>query len=448
MKSRSLAFAALALSIVAPSCAAGEDENVGASADAVTTIPNETAWAAGTRWTYQEDFMGLPRAWVYRPTTYSQKAPDKRGAIFHLLGCGERPYQLAQGAGWPEAAEAHGMVIVIPDIIAPSYPNQSAPNVACYNFGGSLAMQPSRTSPDHKAIIAAGERIAADADLRVDPRQVYLTGFSAGATVAMQVACMAPDIFAGVGSVAGPAVGADQSRAVMPPSVTAAQIKQKCTSYAQSSPVSTARDQLAKQLYVIVSDDNGLPAGRPVMDGSGHWTADKFANQKIWDGDKYVPNAYHDLIANGMSSLLGVTLSSSDVALPLTGTGTGCQGGAASHDDTGETECTFAQAIARDWQAKADVWTDSAGRKRLVQIRQDTLRHRWPAGPAGATDFQITPNRQTLIDNGYIQADGQFDLGKLENAPNGTIGAVYFAHDSFDFPMYFVDFLSANNPRL
>jgi hypothetical protein len=192
------------------------------------------------------------------------------------------------------------------------------------------------------------------------------------------------------------------------------------------------------------------------MDSHGNWTADKFQNQKIWDGDKYVPHAYHDMITGAMSSILGVRKTSSGVALsgsnpgqPWTGSGSGCQGGAASHDDTAETECAFGQAVSRTWQATADVWTDAQGRQRIVHIQQDTLRHRWPSGPAGTGDVTITPTFQDLISGGIFDtSSGLFDIDKMDAAPNGELGVLYFGHDTFDFPMYLVDFLAANNPRL
>jgi hypothetical protein len=267
----------------------------------------------------------------------------------------------------------------------------------------------------------------------------------------MQVACMAPDIFAGVGSVAGPSIGTDQSRAVMPPQLSADQVRNKCTNYAQGA----LREKLGTQLYAIVSDNNGLPAGNPVM-VDGVWTADKFQKQTIWDGDKYVPHAHHALITGAMSTLFGARKTGTNVGLdsgvggPFSGQGIGCPGGEASHSDTAETECNFGQATARSWQAKADVWTDSQGRKRIVHVKQDTVRHRWPAGPAThAFDVPITPGRQQLIDEGYIDpTTGIFDVRKVNAAPNGMLGGLYFGRDTFDFPMFFVDFLSANNPRL
>src|SRR5262249_49370516 len=137
------------------------------------------------------------------------------------------------------------------------------------------------------------------------------------------------------------------------------------------------------------------------------------------------------------------------VDLGFSGNGFGCPGGERSHDDTAETECKFGEAVGRSWQAKADVWTDSQGRKRMVYVQQDTVRHRWPSGPATATDFTITPDRQTLISQGYLDGQtGIFDIDKVNTAPNGMFGALYFGHDTFDFPTFLVDHFSTNNPRL
>src|SRR5262249_56743169 len=99
MLNRCVNVAALALALAIPGCAAiNEDVGSGSSADS-SSIPNQTAWAQGTNWTYQENFMGLPRAWVYKPNSFSKKSPTQRGAIFHLMGCGQMTFQSAQGWG-------------------------------------------------------------------------------------------------------------------------------------------------------------------------------------------------------------------------------------------------------------------------------------------------------------------------------------------------------------
>lgn len=448
MLQRVLPFAALTvLSVAACSAPAPEEEEPIASADqSVTSLPNQTDWARGTRWKYESDFVGLPHAWVYTPASYSKKSAGKRAVIFHLPGCGELAYQVAQGSGWPQVAEDNGYVVVVPEVIRPVYPNAAAPNVACYDFGYNAWLQPTRYSTDHAALIKAGGEIAAKRpELAIDARQIYIAGLSAGGTVAMQVACMAPEVFAGVGTVAAPSLGTWQSMAVMPPVWGPDAVRWGCQYYAE---LSSDEDKLHDQVYAIASDDNGLPAGIPIMEW-GVWTATKFANQDIWDGDKYIPFAHHRIIADAMAPLFDAKLTGKDVPLPgLAGTGYGCPGGEKSHDDTAETECTFAELKSRPWQVKADIWTDAKGRKRVVHLKQDTLRHRWPVGPLGPMDHPVTPTFPDLVAQGYMSPTAQVNEQKAITAPSGTFGVGFFGDDTFNFTKYLAEFLAENNPRL
>jgi poly(hydroxyalkanoate) depolymerase family esterase len=444
---RSVSLAAFVLIATAfPGCATTATDEAASVSAALSSLPNQTAWAEGTRWSYETNFGGL-HAWVYRPVGFSRRSPDHRALVVHLIGCGQRPYQLAQAGGWPKAAEAEGAVVVIPEIVAPSYPNLSAPNVACYDFG--YDSKPTRSSPDHRAIIAAGTRIVQENPaLAIDPRQVYLAGMSAGATVAMQIACMAPDVFAGVGAVAGTAIGTDQSRAVMPPSLSSSEIHDACEDYANTSPVADAWRDLQQQVYALVSDDNSLPVGLPVLDSQGHWTGTDFRNPAYWDGDKFVDFRHHELIIEAMERVFGARGGDSNVALPVTGTGIGCAGGEASSGTEQATRCKVKSARTRTWQARMDFWTDHQGRKRIVHVRQDTLRHRWPAGSQGPLDKPVSPSLADLVHEHYFDDDGFIDESLGNRAPNGKLGAIFIANDSFDFPSYFLDLMSANNPRL
>lgn len=446
MLNRALSVAVLAILSTAAACSAPSREEEAASAgqEVVTTLPNQTEWARGSRWSYEKNFVGLPRAWVYTPASFSKKAAGKRAVVFHLPGCGELAYQVAQGSGWPQVAEDNGYVVVVPEVIDPVYPNPAAPHVGCYDFG--LYAQPTRYRTDHAALIEAGGDIATKRpELAIDPRQVYIAGLSAGGTVAMQVACMAPDVFAGVGTVAAPSLGTWQSMAVMPPVWGPTGVRWGCEYYAGGS---SDESKLKEQVYAIASDDNGLPAGVPVLQW-GVWTATKFANPDIWDGDKYIPFAHHRIIADAMADVFDAKLTSEDVALPgLSGIGYGCPGGEKSHDDTAETECTFEHYKKRPWQVKADTWTDKQGRKRIVHLKQDTLRHRWPVGPLGPMDSPVTPTFSDLVAQGYMSPTAQVDPAKVAGAPSGTFGVGFFGDDTFNFTKYLAEFLAENNPRL
>jgi len=53
-----------------------------------------------------------------------------------------------------------------------------------------------------------------------------------------------------------------------------------------------------------------------------------------------------------------------------------------------------------------------------------------------------------MVDNGYILANGQFDDAKVAAGPNGSLGALYFAPDSFAFGAYIAQVWNENNPRI
>lgn len=432
-------------------CASGDVAGESASESEVSSakrLPNQTAWAEGTHWSHESKFMGLPHAWVYRPTGFSKAVANKRGVVFHLPGCGEEPFQVAMASGWADAAEEHGLVIVVPEVLDPAHPNKVSPNVACYRFGSTFSA-PTRYSEDHAAIIAAGQKIVKDADLAIDPNQVYLAGLSAGATVAMEVGCMAPEIFAGVVSVAGTAMGTNQDAAVLPPTLVPSQVRFFCTGYAALSPASNATEMLKKQSYVIVSDNNGLPAGVPYFDASTWtWTASKFSNLDYWDGDKYVPYAHHDLIASAMAPVFGAEEAGKNLDLGLTGKERGCPGGEKSHDDTADVKCKFIDGVERNWRALADVWKDEAGLERIVHVKQDTLQHRWPSGPIGPNDRAVSPSVKDLQAAGFIDQNWNYVTEKVNAAPNGQLAFAFFANSSFSLPKYLGEHLAKNNPRL
>ena len=425
---------------------------VGPRSATAESLAVDRAWADGSRWEHHDRFAGMPDTWVYVPDGMSRRAPEARGAVIHLMGCGQMTFQIAQAAGWPEAAEAYGLVVVIPGIVAPAHPNRDAPNVECFNYGydgGFGIYRPTRDDPDQAALIALGQALSEDpalAELRVDPDQIYIAGTSAGGATAMEVACMAPDIFAGVATAAAPGIGTAQGAAVMPPrfGFSAQSVAEQCRGYAQASGDERALQLLAAQVHAIVSDDNGLPAG------AGPGDTSKFYDQTVWDGDKFCPHVYNEVRAEALTDLLGLERQPSHAAVAIAeGVGMGCPGGERSRDDAGEVQCQINRSVDRPWTALADLWTDAAGRTRLVRIEQDTLRHAWPAGPPGPGDHPATPTRDELRRDGYMDpATGEFSRDRMNAAPNGTYGAIYLNERAMDFPMFVAELWTDNNPRL
>jgi poly(hydroxyalkanoate) depolymerase family esterase len=401
------------------------------------SLPNETAWANGTKWRYEKPFFGLPAAWIYTPTSYSTVA-GKRGLVFHLMGCGQVVHQSAQGAGWGPAADANGVVVVVPAIVKPVKPNPFASNIECYDYGVNGIVP--NNSPDQLAIIKAAKAMVADPTWKIDPNQVYLAGLSAGATLALEISCMAPDLFSGVVAAAGAGIGSNQSTAIMPPTINAGNAATVCKNLMAASPNGAA---IKDNVYILVSDDNSLPAcsfsGIP-------FCMNNFNDQTVWDGDKFCPHIYNRINAEALATVMGLTQTETGKSLGLSGAGIGCAGGEKAKGDKGYVKCKISNATQRSWTARADTYKDAQGRVRIIRIEQDTLRHAWPTGSKD-TD-KITPSRKQLASQGYIAADGSWNLFKVNSAPNGVLGAIYFNPDTIDLPMLALKHFAANNPKI
>lgn len=126
-----------------------------------------------------------------------------RGLIVGLHGCTQTGDTLKQRGNWEPAADRHGVVVALP----------SAPNggvlAGCWDYYGA---NHARTGRHDGPVFELVRVLLADAALGIDPAQVYVAGLSSGGGEAMVLGCLAPDVFAGVGINAGPAVGTDSSQ--------------------------------------------------------------------------------------------------------------------------------------------------------------------------------------------------------------------------------------------
>ncbi len=456
-----------------------------------------TDWQGHDGW-QKGDVAGFDDAYVYVPAKTAPRSSDgstdKRSLVIHLIGCGQTADQAAASAGWEMAADEYGMIVVIPNPMDPAHPNKAATNVACFNYGNDDNDYKNNRDAaeiaayaDHKAIIAAPAKLKAIYP-EIDEKQVYVTGLSAGASVAMEVACMAPDVFAGVGEAAGPAWSSRQQQAVAAVGgsgdngnttgvqTTPSTMKDYCEEWAGSK-VNGLKDQI----WAIVSDDNFLPIGGLDLT-SNPYTFKIFAMGDVWDGDKFTPTVYHEYVTEVMQDLIldGKGTKSEEVITSSAehGQGSGCSLAAANYEwngyedggqyfwpkkdevDYSDVQCLPKDYIRRDWEAKAEIWKDTEGYKKLVRIQQDTLKHSWPigsenktkwvtdcVGAGGITVNQIynpeDPNYSDLKDS-----DGMWNVDKVEGLPNGAIGCIYHNPVSINFPMYLGKLWNNNNPAL
>jgi poly(hydroxyalkanoate) depolymerase family esterase len=132
--------------------------------------------------------QGRPyRVWV--PT---RPAPA-RPLVVALHGCWQTPEDFARGTRLNEAAERRGLVVV--------YPAQGRRDnpYRCWNWFEPA--EQTAAGAEASGILAIARRVQAERGVRES--RVIVLGFSAGAWMAVNLACAAPEAVAGVGAVAG-----------------------------------------------------------------------------------------------------------------------------------------------------------------------------------------------------------------------------------------------------
>lgn len=239
----------------------------------------QTSAFAGS-WQQNQSIGGFNRVHVYTPDSTSPVG-NGRALLLVLHGC-TQSIDAFLTANLEDAAEAHGMVIAVPDAM-------NKAGFSCWSYWQGAI---SRSSGDYANLIGLAQALSADVSKSIDADQVYISGLSSGATFAAQTGCVAPDIFAGVAPSAGPTIGTSSSGAIGTcESVSPAQFENRCRSYANASvesfldtqvavvahgtsdtTVSTCYNQQNANGYARTYGVSSLPGTTVVSEGSG--TAD------------------------------------------------------------------------------------------------------------------------------------------------------------------------------
>jgi poly(hydroxyalkanoate) depolymerase family esterase len=129
---------------------------------------------------------------AYRVWVPARVAPE-RPLVVALHGCWQTPEDFALGTRLNEAAARRGLVVV--------YPAQSRREnpYRCWNWFESSQQQ--ATGAEVAQILAIARHVQSQHGLREN--RVLVLGFSAGAWMALNLACAAPEAVAGVGTSAG-----------------------------------------------------------------------------------------------------------------------------------------------------------------------------------------------------------------------------------------------------
>jgi poly(3-hydroxybutyrate) depolymerase len=178
---------------------------------AMTSI---SALAASGHW-QSGKIAGLD-VFVYIPLSHGQ---GPSALMINLHGCAQSPEDLKNSGNWPETADATNMIVALPRV-----PN-GGKYFGCWDYYGANHTDRNR---DNRPLIALTEQLIAEPSLAIDPRQVYVSGLSAGATEAILLGCLRPDLFAGIAVNSGPALGTTANDLHSPPR-NASMATQLCT---------------------------------------------------------------------------------------------------------------------------------------------------------------------------------------------------------------------------
>ncbi|MDF3126786.1 PHB depolymerase family esterase [Rheinheimera sp. 1928-s] len=171
-------------------------------------------------WQQNQAVGGFNKVHLYTPDSVSSIGQG-RGLLVVLHGC-TQSVDAYLTANLAQAAEQYGLVIAVPDAM-------NKAGFGCWSYWQGTR---NRSSGDYKNLINLATALMANPGYQIDPNQVYIAGLSSGASFAHTTACIAPDIFAGVGVSAGPSIGTSSNGALGP--CETADVATRCNQYAGS----------------------------------------------------------------------------------------------------------------------------------------------------------------------------------------------------------------------
>ena len=194
--------------------------------------------ATAGSWSSEEVIGGTLETFVYTPAT-DPALNGKRALMINLHGCIQDNEDLVEAGNWETVADRYGMVVALPQAEGAGLLGL----MGCWDFhSGTRA---NRNSSDQKYLLDLVQALLGKPELNIDPAQVYLTGLSSGAGIANQMWCLAPEVFAGVGVVAGPAPGSAGERGdLKKPAVSVEQGRKNCEQFTPTKRRNALRTQL------------------------------------------------------------------------------------------------------------------------------------------------------------------------------------------------------------
>lgn len=237
-----------------------DEEVCGGSRPATPTVtPGVTPKPLPGGWSTDPSLAGM-NVHTYVPN--STTANGKRALMITLHGCDNSPnaHNIAKNHwGWADESDEYGMVIA-----APYVPNGGVKNLHCWDYYGSNHGA-SQLSGHDDSLADLANKMMANTSLNIDPAQVYISGLSSGGGETFVMGCLRPDIFAGIGINAGPALGtSDRQIGAVPFGTTPGSVANLCTKFSDTD--SYFETQLTsvvhgKSDYTVAQDYAAVDAG-------------------------------------------------------------------------------------------------------------------------------------------------------------------------------------------
>jgi poly(3-hydroxybutyrate) depolymerase len=225
---------------------------------AVTAGPG--AWSSQQTWAADSVNGGNLTGFFYWPASQPVHTNGKRALVLVLHGCaqtasGDVINNGDNGYNWKAAADQYGAVILAPNATG------NVSNQHCWDYSRT---NHSRSTGHEYVLLDLVSRFVNDPQYAIDPNQVYVTGLSSGGGETIVLGCIAPDVFAGWASNAGPTPGTTTMQIGMVPSgYTATNAKNNCMSLAGSNS-SYFSTQIAGAVWGT-SDFTVAPGYNPLM---------------------------------------------------------------------------------------------------------------------------------------------------------------------------------------
>jgi len=293
------------------------------AAQAATAGPG--AWSGNQTWAADAVHGGNLTGYYYWPATQPVHANGKRALVLVLHGCVQTALNdvINNGDGgfnWQGVADQYGAVILAPNATG------NAGNNHCWDYYGT---NHTRTTGHDGVLLDLVSRFTNDPQYEIDPNQVYVAGLSSGGGETMVLACLAPDVFAGIGNNAGPALGTSSGQiGSIPSGYTSTTAKNNCLNLAGSN---------------------------------SSYFSTQIASAMWGTSDYLVGQAYGPLNMEAMRLVYGGSYTSAN--LTVAGGGSGTQ------------------------------HTDASGKLRTSQVAVSGMSHAWPAGAGGQNTNYVDSTR-------------------------------------------------------